>query len=173
MLQFIEPGKFSNKGLFLNQFTNLEREGQVRKKDAGRRKCSLRKTFSLVGLYNVFLVSYGKHTLVLFSAAVTAFADCWLSMDKNDNDIFLASLRALLFFCCAFFPLLLKRASALFLWFSLVGNFSFGGGGSSVVAIICVVMFVFFLVVSCLLFFNQYCIVFSLSCTLFSQCLFV
>ena len=31
LLQFIEPHKFYDKALFMNQFTNLEREGQVRR----------------------------------------------------------------------------------------------------------------------------------------------
>lgn len=36
LLQFIEPHKFYDKALFMNQFTNLEREGQVRKEGARR-----------------------------------------------------------------------------------------------------------------------------------------
>ena len=32
LLQFIEPDKFYDKLFFMNQFTNLEREGQVRER---------------------------------------------------------------------------------------------------------------------------------------------
>lgn len=38
LLQFIEPGKFSDKAFFMQQFTNLEREGQVRGRRHGGKR---------------------------------------------------------------------------------------------------------------------------------------